>query len=489
MATPHDRAVLIRAAQLDGTPAPEIRVLIEDTQAKITSLDSQIATLIELREEERLSLVAMHYSIAPIRSVPVELLAHIFVQAVSLDKGNHFKEVMQIAQVCVHWRRVALNTPKLWTGTICISNRKPRNGVSMAAQGLKTWLARSAPLAVPVVFETELEFSGMNWERIQPVVDEMLKTSSRWGSLTIRDAQALKLPFFLNLSRCSLEMLQTVSVPASYLAFEPIIYVLISFGHTPNLRKLSVGRGVQVNMSWSSLADLDLDLRAPDEILAILPHCHDLVHLTIYTPAWSEPLRTSTLFTLEKLQTVRFNCYKNGHFMPLLNHLLAPGLRRLRLGLDADIVWDEAQFRAFQIRSPNVIALDLRDATLTSTELVSVLGCFPLLEQLTLLRCDHGVYEAAIRALRYGNGTPPLVPRLHDLNMNFCPNPLPEDVLGDMIASRWWSDSQFAGLPSPPTVARWTRFTMISIDDDRYSKQFMEMISRLREEGLEAHVG
>ncbi|KAK7048197.1 F-box domain-containing protein [Favolaschia claudopus] len=495
MATPHDRAVLIRAAQLDGTPAPEIRVLIEDTQAKITSLDSQIASLFEQREEERLSLAAMQYSIAPIRSVPVELLAHIFVQTVSLDTRNHFKEVMQIAQVCDHWRRVALNTPKLWTGTIYISNRKPRNGVSMAAQGLKTWLTRSAPLAVPVVFETDRKSTGMNREWIYPVavdeiMKEILKVSSRWGSLIIRDAQALELPFLSTLSQYSLDMLQTVSFPASSLWLNPIQYVIISFGQTPSLRKLFVGRGVQVNnMSWSSLVDLDMDLRAPDEILAILPHCSDLVHLTVYTTAWPETSNSATLFALKRLQTLRWGCGKNGHFMPLLNHLLTPSLRHLRLDTGGqNVAWREAQFRAFQYRSPGIIDLELRDATLSPTELRSVLSCSPLLQHLALLRCANGVYEAAIRALRYEEGTPPLVPRLHDLKLSFYPNPLPQDILGDMIASRWWSDSQLARLPSPPAVTRWTQFTMVSDIDDEHSKHVMEMISRFKEEGLDVHI-
>ncbi|KAJ6451614.1 hypothetical protein C8R45DRAFT_1113481 [Mycena sanguinolenta] len=85
---------------------------IEESELKISSIESQINALIELRDSERACTIALRYIVAPIRNLPVEL-AEIFDLAIT-DK-THIQDVHRISQVCSDWRRVAHSTSRLWS--------------------------------------------------------------------------------------------------------------------------------------------------------------------------------------------------------------------------------------------------------------------------------------------------------------------------------------------------------------------------------------
>ncbi|KAJ7264904.1 hypothetical protein B0H12DRAFT_986153, partial [Mycena haematopus] len=76
----------------------------------ITSLESQIRALVELRDRERACIAALRHLISPIHTLPVELLAEIFELAI----GEDDEAVFRISQVCSDWRQVAHSTPRLW---------------------------------------------------------------------------------------------------------------------------------------------------------------------------------------------------------------------------------------------------------------------------------------------------------------------------------------------------------------------------------------
>ncbi|KAJ6451588.1 hypothetical protein C8R45DRAFT_759476, partial [Mycena sanguinolenta] len=79
----------------------------------ITSFDSRISALIELRDSERACALALRYLVSSIRTLPVELLAKIFDLAIE-EGYMYIRHAHRISQVCSHWRQVALNTPQLW---------------------------------------------------------------------------------------------------------------------------------------------------------------------------------------------------------------------------------------------------------------------------------------------------------------------------------------------------------------------------------------
>ncbi|KAJ6451598.1 hypothetical protein C8R45DRAFT_1113466 [Mycena sanguinolenta] len=140
----------VRAALLEQTERTrrcskaEIERIIEEDEAEILTLQSQIDALIESR------VLALKYIISPIRSMPVELLSEIFDLAI--EDQTHVQDAHRILQVCSDWRRVAhtSSTPRLWTRTLDVL----RKGAWWTA-ALKAWLARSAPLPVSILLADE----------------------------------------------------------------------------------------------------------------------------------------------------------------------------------------------------------------------------------------------------------------------------------------------------------------------------------------------
>ncbi|KAJ7928849.1 hypothetical protein B0H13DRAFT_1597074, partial [Mycena leptocephala] len=92
----------------------EIERFITESEAKITSLQSQIDALVEVSNYERNTVAALRHLIAPIHKLPVELMAEIFLLAIR-DDYTHIKDTFRISNVCSHWRQVADRTPRLWT--------------------------------------------------------------------------------------------------------------------------------------------------------------------------------------------------------------------------------------------------------------------------------------------------------------------------------------------------------------------------------------
>ncbi|KAJ6492753.1 hypothetical protein C8R47DRAFT_420815 [Mycena vitilis] len=81
--------------------------LIQASEANIARIESQIRDLLRLRDQERGIIASLKLAIAPVRKVPAEILAEIFL--------HYAGGVLTISQVCAHWRQVACTTPRLWT--------------------------------------------------------------------------------------------------------------------------------------------------------------------------------------------------------------------------------------------------------------------------------------------------------------------------------------------------------------------------------------
>ncbi|KAJ6466269.1 hypothetical protein C8R45DRAFT_776956, partial [Mycena sanguinolenta] len=91
----------------------DIARFIEESERKITSLESQIRSLVELRDREWACLDSLRYLMSPIRGLPIELLVEIF--RLAIDDKTHVEDAYRISQICADWREVAHTTPRLWT--------------------------------------------------------------------------------------------------------------------------------------------------------------------------------------------------------------------------------------------------------------------------------------------------------------------------------------------------------------------------------------
>ncbi|KAJ7726492.1 hypothetical protein B0H16DRAFT_1332078, partial [Mycena metata] len=108
-------------SQLPSTPSFEshTKLLIEALEAKIARIESQIRDSECLRTLECGIVARLRAAIAPVHKVPAELLAEIFRYKCELGRygssmRSEIKNVQALSHVCMYWRQVAINTPRLW---------------------------------------------------------------------------------------------------------------------------------------------------------------------------------------------------------------------------------------------------------------------------------------------------------------------------------------------------------------------------------------
>ncbi|KAJ6466434.1 hypothetical protein C8R45DRAFT_1173086 [Mycena sanguinolenta] len=398
---------------------------VEESDMKIKSLEKQLAALMELRDHERALSAALKYLLSPIYTLPAELLAEIFKHAV--DEETHLVDVFRVSQVCLDWREVAHNTPRLWTGVL--------------------------PIPIALVLRSTDIRDGL--------LEEVMKTASRWRSLEL-DFRDHRLPLICRLAQCRLDRLEELDLGQN-LSVERLGGVVPSFLAVPRLRKLrmSISSSVPIFVPWRNLTDLTLHhCPSPDSALDVIAQCAGLVKLFVRTVGWSVlPHARQHNLGLHCLHTLSFAlCQDAEYFTPFFSNLSAPVLQELCLSFwDMSRVerWTEAHFTAFQLQAPNITRLELQFADLATDDFLTAILHAPSLTHLKLFRCDC-FDDAAMTAMHHKDGVTALLPRLHHLVLECMEHVVTDDILAGMIASRWWTDAALASRSDPPAVARWT---------------------------------
>ncbi|KAJ6455397.1 hypothetical protein C8R45DRAFT_914815 [Mycena sanguinolenta] len=219
-------------------------------QTEIAILESQIAVLVELRDRECAAGDALRFLAAPIRTLPVELLADIFVLTIRDDANEfyalHVRDALRISHVCSHWRQIANGTPQLWTGPITVDFN---SGDENYLNGLRAWFARSEPLSVPISIIGPQDKSWLT-DFGSRLIEELLHVASRWRSLRFIHRTPASLVQCLAASG-RLDYLETLllqSVVSDGSDFDPT--TILSFATAPRLRKLTTSYN-RIPMPWA----------------------------------------------------------------------------------------------------------------------------------------------------------------------------------------------------------------------------------------------
>ncbi|KAJ7872146.1 hypothetical protein B0H14DRAFT_3566524 [Mycena olivaceomarginata] len=277
-------------------------------------------------------------------------------------------------------------------------------------------------------------------------------------------------------AQCNLESFEELSLdipsvdPGTVLSFT-----------VPRLRKLDLRSDSDplpiLIMPWAQLADFTFncssDCSQPDIAFNVLAQCPNLSLASVCTGPLSPRAGKHTL-VLSHLRALSVHFSRPaGHAASngasFWDNLSAPVLEEVCLHFGhltpvshftpgTEVHWTEAHFPAFQLRTPNLTALELDSSKLTSDDLMTVLHHTPCLERLTLRYCWHCFDDAFIGALYYQDGVQPLVPHLHSLDLeDITTNKESADIFASMLASRWWTDAEATLHLIPPAVTRWTR--------------------------------
>ncbi|KAJ7366346.1 hypothetical protein DFH08DRAFT_834087 [Mycena albidolilacea] len=454
-----------------------------ETEIALQARSLEIEALSELRDCERATGAALRFLIAPIRTLPIELLAEIFV--LTIRKVSHMQDAYRVSHVCGHWRRVAHGTPRLWTGPLCLSLEADAESEETYADGLRAWLARSALLPVPIYFTTQRPWHGGH------ILEEVLDVAFRWRSLCV--FASLPVHLARRLADIRLEALEELQLPAVIVDFDPT--GILSFAAAPRLRKLTINVDCRIPMPWAQLTDITLTT-APslDICLGIVVPCTNLVKLSLVARGSILPPAEDDILVFHHLRvlSIAFARGDSGatevQAMLFMGRLSAPALDDLQLNLEcaARIQWDEDTFTAFQSRSPNISKLEIKGyrSYLPATALRAALVHAPSLTHLCLHRFRHSVDDALLSDLCYTDGVQPLLPRLHNLSLTWVIGAgTSKDLLVSLFASRWWTDADLASRP-PSTVARWTRIKLGSEVFSAFGQGFRARMEELRKAGL-----
>ncbi|KAJ7727350.1 hypothetical protein B0H16DRAFT_1894453 [Mycena metata] len=482
-------ALAEQTAKTKGRSDADIRKLAAESELRLASLESKIAELIEQRERERITAVILRHLVAPIRSLPVELLAEIFLLTIHhkesdflgtlgdeesdfLNKPWHFRDAYRVSHVCSEWLQITLSTPQLWTGHVRVVHRD----TGADADGLRAWLARSEPLHVPVVLTGVWDVEAV---RLPPVLEELLRVAPRWGFLCIDSF--LPPLLYQRLADCTLDSLEEVvlrTIDTDGLMTAPHLSFL---GNSPRLRKLNVFADPSLALPWAQLTELTLAYGDSASVsLNIVAQYTNLATLTLDGDDVLDD--TGTQVTLPSLRVL--NCtFHSGREAQLssLNFLSAPMLETCRISLEFrgnSRSWAGAAFMAF-LRSPNVTHLRLASCPLTSHDLIAALAHAPSLTHLWLQSCER-LDDTFLLALHShaDTTTPPLVPLLHDFRLQDMSELLTEPPVVGMLASRWRAGS---------ATARWSR-VVLSHDHRHATKDFWDAIEELQRQGLPVEI-
>jgi hypothetical protein len=152
------------------TEIQRLQVVIDNTRREKTHLDIQLQRAKSL--------------LAPIRLLPIELLALIFEIYVEERGGIYLHGLVTVppatlGAVCRHWRNVTMCTPSIWT------RLSAHSAVSIKGTWLKTILSRScnSDVCLPLILDIHGLYADLENETLGVLIEE----SHRWKRLTLHN--------------------------------------------------------------------------------------------------------------------------------------------------------------------------------------------------------------------------------------------------------------------------------------------------------------
>ncbi|THV03752.1 hypothetical protein K435DRAFT_650628, partial [Dendrothele bispora CBS 962.96] len=154
-------------AQVAEEETVRVKQVIHDAESEVASYDAEIAQLeaalsvLRHKRECLQDYAAKHRSLlAPIRRLPPEILSFIFLiqccqspNELSFKRScSHKSSSICLSRVSIGWRRVALESPHLWSYlTILIRDTSPNQRNTAGFQNLLSfYLERSLPVPLTV---------------------------------------------------------------------------------------------------------------------------------------------------------------------------------------------------------------------------------------------------------------------------------------------------------------------------------------------------
>ncbi|KAJ6519231.1 hypothetical protein C8R45DRAFT_1204439 [Mycena sanguinolenta] len=390
----------------------------------IDRLLCEVAVLRRLSEQHR-SLIS------PIRRVPSEIMAEIFLHLTTIEtspasdtsscanffgKNDEVRPVLHRAplifgEVSRQWRNIALSTPVLWNSIfIACTSEKLRNYISLCDM----WLKRSGslPLSIRIHLAPSQAVSQHLSKDCQDLLRTILPHAQRWRLLDFVNVPDYSYHILHGCLPKSLPVLETLSVGHTLPANASCLF-WAELRNAPKLRFLrhhDFGDTEELTFPWSQLTHIDLGNCSEYDCMRILGAAPSAVdcRFSVERPSSLQhpPITHSTLQTLRISQS-----HADLHLC-----LTCPRLSTLAVSSECSR-FSFHDLPSFIARSgANIESFTLEGSTLNATQFMACLAYMPKIRHLTIAEFGEAQFTDYVwESLTWRPNFTPLIPDLESL--------------------------------------------------------------------------
>ncbi|KAJ7771664.1 hypothetical protein B0H16DRAFT_1514261, partial [Mycena metata] len=445
---------------LEEIPTPSetaaIREFTRDTDAEIAWREQAIDRLLcEVAELRRCS-EQHEFIIAPIRRVPPEILAAIFLQLAAIEAQNSrhsmdyslydgLVEKKYMARPLLHraplifgevsraWRKISLSTPRLWSSiSLRCGNKELQTNSALCA----AWLKRAGSLPLSIRFSRpsiqEEPISHGVTRNYQDLLETILPYSNRWRFVHFENLPAPTYDIIDSLPLNSVPILESLSVEHlagprhTMLQDTPWAKLKIA----PKLTHLSFAKIRAANIvvhresptfPFSQLTQIEVGDCSADQCLEILGQALSAVACKFTVTETSAESSQHQPIIHPRLHTLKLDVYTNLH--SLWSHLTCSVLSTLSVDTNSQGSPFFQGFPDFIARSGSHIKdFTLSGSTLNDHQFMACLDDMPQLRHLEVSEHNNGrqftnhVWDSLTSAAGE-NSSLPLIPHLESLEL------------------------------------------------------------------------
>ncbi|KAF7298563.1 F-box domain-containing protein [Mycena indigotica] len=463
----------------------EIRVFLAPHRAKHAKLEEEVALLRKMLESalqarsKLESFIAPHAALlSPMRRMPDDLLRLIFLHTLPEERNAavHGSEgPLLIANICSHWRGLAMTTPRLWSKMHLVvptlTPGSPQDAViqtPVVAQ-LTQWLKRGG--AVPIDISTHAyqmlseDYQSLAEARaaslmrsshrpvVSPYLSTLLSVTSRWRNMKLLAFAPLEVDALLQLKANDVPQLEKFEIITN--SPIPNKFEILS---TPSLRALNIRSTIATlpsTIGWEALVELDLYILPAADVgtdpfpFPFLARCTSLQRLELSlgshiidqsdTQGGHGPALPKLTALILKT-TYAHNIETTPRIFLAIRRLQLPNLRTLDLcsniGMDFETTFGLLKAVGHSIQS---LALSMR--RLSSGQVTSCLQLVPLVERLRLVSDPSDKIDVLTSLNPHPTSNPeseavnPICPALSHLEFNFT-SVVPDDAIVHFLNAR-----------------------------------------------------
>ncbi|KAE9394308.1 hypothetical protein BT96DRAFT_923576 [Gymnopus androsaceus JB14] len=417
-----------------------LKALLVQPQLELCQLEAEIDRVQNLltgllSEKQKLTdyIEAHRALISPIRQIPTETLAEIFVwclpteplyavrnlNAAELHKTSGAAAAPLVFTIISRdWRRVAVSTPRLWNSLhIYLPPHLSRDDFSRRIAGITSWLQRSGSLPISFsIHEARVDYYATNFpvtcslgigsstghvhpqlditvrgENMQSMLRALMPFSSRFGDLSL-SLSTLSFSFFHQLSPSSFPTLESLhlydlgtsrGLSQSSESHDKFATLLSSM---PVLRKLDLKqfyardqKYLSLPCNWGTMTRLAIgDGLIPSKALAILAEMPRLQSLSLQITVNEE--MSNSVVHLSELREMQLQVQQlGGRHQPisipvlasLIDCIQSPSLRSLSLTSLSPLTVSEWPFSGVSLHALEILELDGTFLPMVLTECMS----------------------------------------------------------------------------------------------------------------------